>query len=202
MDTPRLSGPSSPSSATDSACTSRPAPMSRTVDSATWLVTTTVRNLLYPPRVVIPPASLRRTSVSIVCVACLAGAIANNTPATHEKTIVTTITKRSRLVSSISASSGANCAGRIPAVQCAKIRPRPAPTSDTITLSTTTCRTSIRRLAPRAILTASSRRRAALLESRRVPALTQALKRSSPVAPDTTTLIRITCLRDDGSSRE
>ena len=58
------------------------------------------------------------------------------------------------------------------------------------------------RLAPSASFTASSRRREALRDSSRLPALTQALTSSSTVEPSTTVLISSTWDLADGSSRE
>jgi hypothetical protein len=76
------------------------------------------------------------------------------------------------------------------------------PPRATTVLSITTCRTRRVRFAPSASLTASSRRRAALRESSRLPALTQALNSNKPVEPSTTMLMSSTCARAAASSRE
>ena len=123
-------------------------------------------------------------------------------PATHDRPITIAMSEPPSRVSSIAASSGAKSAGSTPASpprqqqseHRAAERDRQAFDHDLTD--------QVWRLAPSASLTASSRRLAALLDSSRLPALTQALSNSRPVEPSTTTLISRTCALAAASSRE
>ena len=169
--------------------TSRPAPISRTSESATSETTSRLCIRLRPrPSVAPRPPSLSDSFMSIRAL-WMAGASPKRTPVKSVAPSVKPSTGRSRLVSP---KRGTSCGMRDESratPQSAKSRPSRPPTHASSVLSVSNWRMMRARLAPSATRTAISRPRPAARASNRFATLAHAIKSTNPTAPSRTSKV-------------
>ena len=176
--------------------TKRPAPTSRSSDSATWSATNDFRRRTCPCPLVTEPAS----SLSVAAAATREPRNAGSSPnSTAVAKVTTLVNRRIRPSGAVDSESAAGSYGRKRtrprASQVLRNSPAAPPAVARIMLSTKSCRTSWLRLAPSALRMAISRWRAAARASRSPATFVHAISSTTPTSHCSTTSGRSNVLR-------